>query len=65
MTDAILQDNEKMKVQYLRSLLFDSFETLQAVSERSEGISLHFKFRCYGNQSQNDCLTLKNKSSVV
>ena len=30
-TDAILQDNEKMKVQYLRSLLFDVFETLQAV----------------------------------
>ena len=29
-TDAILQDNEKMKVQYLRSLLFDLFETLQA-----------------------------------
>ena len=30
-TDAMLQDNEKMKVQYLRSLLFDLFETLQAV----------------------------------
>ena len=30
-TDAILQDNEKRKVQYLRSLLFDLFETLQAV----------------------------------
>ena len=30
-TDAILQDNEKMKVQYLRSLLFDLFETLQTV----------------------------------
>ena len=29
--DAILQDNEKMKVEYLRSLLFDLFETLQAV----------------------------------
>ena len=29
-TDAMLQDNEKMKVQYLRSLLFDLFETLQA-----------------------------------
>ena len=27
-TDAILQDNEKMKVEYLRSLLFDLFETL-------------------------------------
>ena len=30
-TDAILQDNEKMKVEYLRSLMFDLFETLQAV----------------------------------
>ena len=30
-TDAILQDSEKMKVEYLRSLLFDLFETLQAV----------------------------------
>ena len=27
----MLQDNEKMKVQYLRSLLFDLFEILQAV----------------------------------
>ena len=30
-TDTILKDSEKMKVQYLRSLLFDLFETLQAV----------------------------------
>ena len=30
-TDALLQDNEKMKVQYLRRLLFDLFETLQSV----------------------------------
>ena len=30
-TDSILQNNEKMKVEYLRSLLFDLFETLQAV----------------------------------
>ena len=30
-TDTILQDNEKMKVQYLRSLVFDLYETLQAV----------------------------------
>ena len=28
-TDAILQDNEKMKVQYLRNLLFDLLATLQ------------------------------------
>ena len=31
-TDAMLQDNEKMKVQYLRNLLFDLFKTLHAVS---------------------------------
>ena len=30
-TDGILQDNEKLKVQYFRSLLFDLFESLQAV----------------------------------
>ena len=30
-TDALLQDNEKMKVQYLRSLLLDLFETLHGV----------------------------------
>ena len=30
-TDAMLQDNEKIKVQYLSSLLFDLFETLQAI----------------------------------
>ena len=29
-TDAILQENEKIKVQYLRSLLFRLFETLKA-----------------------------------
>ena len=28
-TDAILQDNEKMRVQYLRRLLFDLFETFR------------------------------------
>ena len=28
-TDAILQDNEKMKVQYLRSVPFDLFETFE------------------------------------
>ena len=29
--DAVLQDNEKMKEQCLRSLLFDLFEIFQAV----------------------------------
>ena len=27
----------------------------------SKRISLDFKFRCYGNQNQNDCLLLKTK----
>ena len=63
-TDAILQDNEKMKVEYLMSLLFDWFETLQAVRTWQK-TSLHFKFCCYGNQNQNYCLLLKNKSSIV
>ena len=32
--DAMLQDLEKMKVQYLKSLLFDLFEILQAVRSK-------------------------------
>ena len=31
LTTAILQDNEKMKLQYLGSLSFDLFKILQAV----------------------------------
>ena len=30
-TDAILKDNENVEVQYLRSLLFNLFDVLQAV----------------------------------
>ena len=33
-TDAMLQDIEKMKVQYLMNLLFDLFEILQAVRSK-------------------------------
>ena len=44
LTDAILQANDRMKMQCLRNLSFDLFEILQAV--RSKGISLDFKFRC-------------------
>ena len=29
--------------------------------ELSKGISLHFKFGCYGNQNQNDCLLFKKQ----
>ena len=38
-TDAILQDNEKLNVQYLRSLLFDLFETLQVVGTRQRNFA--------------------------
>ena len=59
-TDAMLQHNEKMKVQHLRSLLFDLFETLQTVRIWQK-ISLLFKLRCHGNQNQNYCLLLKEQ----
>ena len=49
-----------MKVQYLRSLLFDLFETLQLL-QLSKGISLHFKFGWNGNQNQNDFLLLEEQ----
>ena len=57
----MLQDNEKMKVKCLRSLVFDLFKTLQAQLQLGKGISLHFKFRCYGNQNQNYFLLLKKQ----
>ena len=63
-TDATLQNNEKMKVKYLKSLLFDLFETFRML-ELGKGILLHFKFCCCGNQNQNYCLLLKNKMSTV
>ena len=63
-TDAMLQDNEKMKVQYLMSLLFDLFETLQAVRTWQRN-SLHFKFRFHGDQNQNYRPLLKNKGFIV
>ena len=37
-TDAMLQDNEKMKLQYLRSLLFDLFETTTTLCRSGEHI---------------------------
>ena len=63
-TDAILQDNGKMKVQYLRSFLFDLFETLQAVRTWQRNL-LHFKFCCYGNQNQSYCLLLKKTKGLL
>ena len=52
-TDAILQDIVKMRVQYLRSLLFDSFEILQTVRIKQRNL-LDLKFRCYGNLDENN-----------
>ena len=60
-TDAMLQDNEKMKVQYLRSFLFDLFETLQAVRTWQRNFA-SFQIRCYGTQNQNCCLLLKKQN---
>ena len=31
--------------------------------ELSKGNSLEFKFRCYGKQNQNDCLSLKKQNA--
>ena len=38
-TDAVQQDIEKMKVQYLSSLLFDLFEILQAVRTKQRNFA--------------------------
>ena len=59
-TDAILQDIEEMKVQYLRSLLFDLFEICRLL-EVSIRISLVFKFRCYSNSNENIRPLFENK----
>ena len=59
-TDAILQNKEKMKVQYLRDLWFICLKFCRLL-ELSKRISLDLKFRCYGNQNQNDCLLLKKQ----
>ena len=59
-TDAMLQDNEKMKVQYLRVFCLICLKLCRLL-ELGKGILLHFKFRCYGNQNQNNCLLLKKQ----
>ena len=58
------QTMKKMKLQYLRSLLFDLFEILQAVIvlDLNKGILLDFKLWCYGNQNQKNCLLLEKQS---
>ena len=50
----MLQDIEKMKVQYLMSLSFDLYEILLAVRSEQMNSALDFKFRCYGNSNENN-----------
>ena len=56
----MLQDNEKMKVQYLRVFRLICLKLCRLLG-LSERFSLDFKFRCYGNQNQNCCLLLKKQ----
>ena len=55
-TDAIWQNNEKMKEVFCLICL-----KLCRLLELGKGILLHFKFCCYGNQNQNYCLLLKKQ----
>ena len=57
-TDAILQDNEKMKVWWVFCLICLK---LHRLSEPGKGISLHLKFCGYGDQNQNYFLLLKKQ----
>ena len=50
-TDEILQDNDKMKVQYLRSSLFQLFETLQAIRTWQRNFA-SFQICRYGRQNK-------------
>ena len=59
-TDASLQDNEKMKMKYLRSLLFDLFETLQAVRTYHSNFA-SFEISLLWQLKSNDCLLLKKQ----
>ena len=63
-TDAILQDNEKMKVQYLRRLLLDLFETLLGVRTWQRNFA-SFQILLLWQPESNYCLLLKNKRSIV
>ena len=60
-TDAMLQDNEKMKVQYLRSPLFDLFETLQAVRTWQRNIASFQILLPYQKNSKLLSITEKQK----
>ena len=63
-TDAILQDNETMKVEYLRSLLFDLFETLQAVRTWQKNF-VSFQILLLWQPESKLLSIVKNKRSIV
>ena len=58
------QDIEKMKVQYSGVFCLICLKSCR-LSEMNKRILLVFKFRCYDNKNQNDCLLLKNKRFIV
>ena len=62
--DAILQDNKKMKVEYLRSLLFDLFETLQAVRTWQKNFA-SFQILLLWQPESKLLSIVKNKRSIV
>ena len=64
-TDAILQDNEKMKVQNLRSLLFDLFETLQGVRTWQKNFALFQILLLWQPESKLLSIIEKTKRSIV
>ena len=64
-TDALLQDNEKLKVQYLRSLLFDLFETLQAVRTWQRNFASFQILLLWQPESKLLSIIEKNKRSIV
>ena len=59
-TDAMLQDKKKLKCS-ISGLCCLICLKLCILLELRKRISLDFKFRCYGNQNQNDCLLLKKQ----
>ena len=59
-TDAILQDKEKWKCN-VSGVFCSICLKFCKLLERSQKFSLDFKFRCYSNQNQNDCLLLKKE----
>ena len=64
-TDAILHENEKIKVQYLRSLLFDLFETLQAVRTWQRNFASFQILLLSQPESKLLSIIEKNKRSIV